>query len=188
MIWKGRPTSRYDIIYCDCPWWYHDCVQHGGKGAKFVSGANCYYPTMTEAELCGLDVKSLAEKSCLLFMWTTGPQLEVSLRVMKAWGFKYATVGFVWDKVAVNPGSYTMSQCEFVLIGKRGSIPKPRGARNVRQMVREMRTTHSHKPYAVRAGIENMFPGQSRLELFAVQGKLGWNIWGNQAHYDKGAT
>ena len=113
-------------------------------------------------------------------MWVTYPQLEDSMKVIKAWGFKYVQVGFVWDKQRVNPGFYTMTSIEIVIIGKRGKIPQPRGARNVRQFVSVKRTKHSEKPHEVRKRIEKMFPLQSKIELFARKKFQNWHVWGNE--------
>ena len=80
-------------------------------------------------------------------------------------------------KDRVNPGFYTMSQCELCLVGKRGKIPKPRGARNVRQLVDAPRGIHSAKPHEVRERIDLMFPAQRKLELFGRQRAIGWESW-----------
>lgn len=175
------PPGPFEIIYADPPWDYAGQVQHGGTSAGYTSSAAAFYPTMKESELVALPVRDIAARNALLFLWTTGPQLEVSIRVMTAWGFAYKTIAFVWDKRAVNPGAYTMSQTELCLVGKRGSIPKPRGARNVRQLVSEMRTRHSAKPDEVAARIEAMFPTQTKLEMFARRARDGWTLWGNEA-------
>ena len=53
---------------------------------------------MSIDELCALPVKRLAEKDCLLFLWATFPQLPEALRLIKAWGFNYKSVAFVWLK------------------------------------------------------------------------------------------
>ena len=71
-----------------------------------------------------------------------------------------------------------MSQCELCLVFKRGKIPQPRGARNVRQLVQTKRTRHSEKPEAVRERIEQMFPNQTKIELFARKQTRGWDTWG----------
>jgi N6-adenosine-specific RNA methylase IME4 len=175
------PDKKYDVVYADPPWDYANRVQHGGTEVGYTSGAQAFYPTMTPDELCSLPVRSLLLPNSIVFMWTTGPQMEIAMRVLKAWGATFKTVAFVWDKVQVNPGAYTMSQCEYVLVGKRGSIPKPRGTRNERQYVLSQRTTHSTKPVEVRVRIERMFPTQARIELFARLGGPGWDLWGNQA-------
>jgi N6-adenosine-specific RNA methylase IME4 len=99
---------------------------------------------------------------------------------MTAWGFKYKTVAFVWEKQKTNPGNYTMSQCELCLVGKRGKIPGPRGTRNERQFISEMRTRHSTKPTEIRNRIVRMFPTQRKIELFARNTSEGWDVWGNE--------
>jgi N6-adenosine-specific RNA methylase IME4 len=71
-----------------------------------------------------------------------------------------------------------MSQCELCLVFKRGTIPQPRGMRNIRQLVQSKRTQHSEKPDEVRRRIQEMFPEQSKLELFARKQVKGWDVWG----------
>jgi N6-adenosine-specific RNA methylase IME4 len=127
-----------------------------------------------------LRVVDIAERDSLLFLWTSSPHLDQALELMRAWGFDYMTVAFVWDKVKVNPGYYTMSQCELCLVGKRGRIPQPRGARNVRQLVVSERGAHSAKPEEVRRRIDAMFPKQRKVELFARKIAPGWHAWGNE--------
>ena len=137
---------------------------------------------MTLDNLKALDIRSVCKRDCLIFMWATSPNLDQAIELLKAWGFTYSTVGFVWEKQAINPGAYTMSSVELCLIGKKGNIPKPRGARNVRQFISELRTSHSTKPEEVRKRIEAMFPQSSKLELFARKRTDGWAVWGNEDH------
>ena len=174
------PSPPYAIIYADPPCNYKGQKQHAGKGSADTGGAASHYRTMSLPELKQLPVVSLADKDCLLFLWTTNPHLDQAIELMKAWGFNWATVGFVWDKVRVNPGFYTMSQCELCLIGKRGKIPQPRGARNIRQLVQSKRRAHSQKPDEVRRLIELMFPTQRKVELFARTRAPGWDAWGDE--------
>jgi N6-adenosine-specific RNA methylase IME4 len=128
------------------------------------------------------DVASISEENCLLFMWSSSPHLDQAIQLGKAWGFQWATVAFVWDKQCVNPGFYTMSQCELCLVFRRGKIPQPRGARNIRQFVQAKRARHSEKPDAVRERIEEMFPHQCKIELFARKQHRGWDAWGLDIH------
>lgn len=173
-------TRKYEIIYADPPWDYKGQKQHNGAGGVDTGGALNHYPTMTLNELKLLRVKDIAADDCLLFMWSSSPHLDQAIELMKAWEFQWATVGFVWDKQKVNPGFYTMSQCELCLIGKRGKIPRPRGARNIRQFVSEERGRHSAKPDEVRKRIEHMFPAQNKIELFARETADGWSCFGNE--------
>ena len=137
-----------------------------------------HYPTVPLSILRELDVESIAAPDSLLFLWSTNPHMDQAISLGLQWGFRWATVGFVWDKERVNPGFYTMSQCELCLVFKRGRIPTPRGARNVRQLVREKRTEHSRKPDEVRHRIHHMFPHSKKIELFARTKARGWSVWG----------
>ena len=187
-LFPPLPDKRYQIIYADPPWDYGGKVQfdRSSRGRDsldvnkkiFISSAEFKYPTLKLNELAMLDVEGISCCDCLLFMWTTGPQLENSIILGRKWGFEYRTIGFMWDKMCHNPGKYTMSGCELCLIFKRGKIPMPRGARNVSQMVRIPRGEHSRKPAAVRKSIEDMFPTQSKIELFSRDICDGWDSWG----------
>lgn len=167
--------NPYDILYVDPPWAYGNTQLIGGA----IKNAKDAYPTMSLAELKEFPLPPIADNA-LMFMWTTGPWLDGSIILGKHWGFRYSTVAFVWDKQHVNPGFYTLSQCEYVLLFKKGKIPVPRGTRNERQLLVEKRTIHSRKPGEIRTKIERMFPAANRVELFARNSTPGWHVEGNQ--------
>ena len=187
-LYPTLPNKKYQVIYADPPWDYGGKMQYDKTTIKgenigfekkiFLSSAGFKYPTLKLKQLKTLDVKSIADDDCILFMWTTGPQLANSVELGEAWGFEYKTVAFVWDQMIHNPGRYTLSQTEFVLVFKKGKIPQPRGARNVRQMVAVPRGKHSEKPIEVIKGITKMFPQQDKIELFARNNFVGWDNWG----------
>ena len=182
------PNKKYEIIYADPPWHYGGKMQFDKSGKIknnkkwdkkiFISAANFKYPTVKTKELMNIPIQKITSDDCLLFLWTTNPHLEQSIALGNAWGFKYRTVGFVWNKMVHNPGQYTMSYCEQCLIFKKGRIPTPRGARNVKQLINIPRTTHSKKPIEVLNGINEMFPTQNKIELFARSKNKGWDSWG----------
>lgn len=178
------PQPRYSILYADPPWDYKGQRQHAGAGSAPTGGATSHYQTVPLERLKSLQVHSLCEDDCLLFLWSTSPHLDQAINLLTAWGFAWATVGFVWDKQRVNPGFYTLSQVELCLIGKRGRIPAPRGSRNERQLVSQARREHSEKPDEVRRRIEAMFPTQRKLELFARERVAGWDAWGDEVPSD----
>ncbi len=187
-IYPQLPQKKYQVIYADPPWDYGGKMQYdkttiksenvGFKKNIFISSAAFKYPTIKLRYLKELDVSSIASEDCILFMWTTGPQLANSIELGKCWGFEYKTVAFVWDKMIHNPGRYTLSQTEFVLAFKRGKFPTPRGARNIKQMLSIPRGRHSEKPIEVIEGITKMFPQQEKIELFARNNYVGWDNWG----------
>lgn len=172
-------SKKYSVIYADPAWEYNtkECL---AKTSILNGELNTHYSTMTLKELKALDVRSISDKNCMLFLWVVSPMLKEGIEVMEAWGYKYATIAFIWHKQRTNPGHYTMSECEICLVGKRGTIPNPRGARNIRQFLSEMRGKHSAKPNEIRNRIEQMFPTQNKVELFARQNVIGWDAWGNE--------
>jgi len=172
-------NKKYQIIYADPAWQYKskECL---AKKSILNGKLNIHYNTLDLKDLKRLPIKDILNDNCLLFLWVVSPMLDDCIDVLKSWGFKYSTIGFIWHKQKTNPGSYTMSECEICLIGKKGKIPQPRGARNVRQFLSEMRTKHSTKPKEVRNRIEKMFPEQSKIELFAREKSDGWDVWGNE--------
>ena len=172
--------KKYSIIYADPPWRYKskECL---AKKSILNDKMSYHYQTMDIEQIKKLPIKNICEKDCLLFLWVVSPMLDDCINVLKSWGFKYSTIGFVWNKKKTNPGSYTMSECEICLIGKRGKIPQPRGKRNIKQYVEEKKRKHSQKPEEVRNRINQMF-GENlpRIELFARQHADGWDCWGNE--------
>jgi len=174
-----QKMKKYEIIYAD-PAWQYKTKESLAKTSILNGELNTHYGTMTIAELGGLPLGSISDKNSMLFMWVVSPMLDDGIELMKKWGFKYSTIAFIWHKQRANPGHYTMSECEICLVGRRGKIPTPRGARNVRQFLSEMRGKHSAKPTEIRNRIELMFPTQTKLEMFARQSAKGWDAWGNE--------
>jgi N6-adenosine-specific RNA methylase IME4 len=187
-LYPELPNKKFDIIYADPPWHYNGKLQFdkSSKGVEeidlskkiFISTATFKYPTLKTSELMQIPIHKIAKDDCLLFMWATNPHLAQAIQLGEAWGFEYKTVAFVWDKMNHNPGQYTLSNCELCLVFKRGRIPRPRGARNIQQLVRSPRKEHSEKPIEVMQAIEKMFPTQERIELFARKKFYGWATWG----------
>ena len=71
-------AKKYPIIYADPPWNYSQ---------KRVNGAaEKHYSTMSIEELCALPVAEISASDCVLFLWTTFPQLPNALQLIQAWG------------------------------------------------------------------------------------------------------
>ena len=158
-LYPDLPKKKFDIMYADPPWHYNGKMQfdRSGKGVDeidlskkiFISSATFKYPTLKTSELMKIPIYEIAKDDCLLFMWSTNPHLAQAIKLGETWGFEYKTVAFVWDKMNHNPGQYTLSNCELCLLFKRGRIPKPRGARNIQQLVRSPRKGHSENQRAI---------------------------------------
>ncbi|XVH12323.1 MT-A70 family methyltransferase [Enterococcus faecium] len=169
--------STYNIIYADPPWRY-DC--------KNVQGAaENHYSTMSIDELCALPVERLASKDCLLFLWATFPMLPEALRLIKAWGFSFKTVAFVWLKQNRKSltwfyglGRWTRGNAEICLLATHGK-PKRRSA-SVHQFIISPIEQHSKKPDVTREKIVELAGDLPRVELFARQKTPGWDVWGTR--------
>ena len=153
--------------------------------SKVQGAAEKHYPTMSIDELCALPVPELAAKDCALFLWATFPQLPEALRLIRAWGFRYLTVAFVWLKRNrkspswfYGMGYWTRSNAEICLLATKGK-PKRQSA-GVHQFLISPIEQHSKKPDAAREKIVALMGDLPRIELFARQKTPGWDIWGNE--------
>jgi len=173
--------KRYTVIYADPPWRYEQ---------KSLSGAaEKHYPTMSMDELYALDIEAVAEKDAALFLWTTFPMIPEALRLIRAWGFKYKTVAFVWAKQNksgvgwfLGLGFWTRSNAEICLLATRGK-PKRKSAK-VRQLIISPVRSHSEKPEETRDRIAELMGDVPKIELFARDKPSGWDVWGNEVDCD----
>lgn len=172
----AMPPGRFGIVYADPPWEYDFSVSDSRS-------IGAHYKPMSVEEICALPVPEKVEDDCVLFLWATNPKLLAALDVMVAWGFSYKT-NMVWKKDKIGPGYYARQQHELLLIGTRGETRPPEEALRPPSVIEAARTSdHSEKPTVVYEIIESMYPGRSRMELFARGDEVrdGWIVWGDQA-------
>jgi DNA adenine methylase len=177
----ARPAEPFQVIYADPPWPFTPWNSHP-KGRNVEDK----YPTMSVSEIAALPVGRVAAQDSVLFLWTTGPFLDVAIRVIEAWGFEYKTVGFIWVKTTADVGRlitgmgyHTRSGAEFCLLAKKRS-GLPRQSKAVRQVCVAPVAGHSKKPEEVRHRIEELYGPARRLELFARITAPGWESVGNE--------
>ena len=113
--------KKYNIILADPPWSYRDKAMAGNRGA------GCKYKTEDNEWLSNLPVKNITANDCILFLWVTMPKLNECFELIKNWGFKYKTVGFVWikrnkraDSWFWGMGRWTRANAEVCLIATKG--------------------------------------------------------------------
>lgn len=203
--------TQYDVILADPPWWFANRLTGKGR-TKFGSGAGGHYPMLKAHQIIDpaitLDVKTLAKRNSVLFMWVTWSHLydtnhrtltgikstkafplpNDALTVVQGWGFNYST-GAAWGKttktgkIATGTGHYFGGSCEPLLVATRGKFmtPKAWGGRMLTPGLFLLpKRGHSQKPDEVHTMIEAMYPGAEKLELFARRPKVGWDVWGNE--------
>jgi len=187
--------KKYKVIYADPPWQYNSRMAPG-KGAR-LSSAEDYYETMSLEEICGLQggIYDIADKNCVLFLWTTFPKMFDARSVISSWGFTYKTVAFVWvkrNKIFVperaelhggiddfmGQGRWTRQNAEICLLCTKGK-PKRESAK-VRQIIYSPIREHSQKPDETRNRIVDLIGDVPRIELFARQEFNGWDCWGDE--------
>lgn len=173
-------AKKYNLIYADPPWQYND---KGCDGA-----AEKQYPTMPLKDICALPIKEQIEKDAILFLWATAPLLPEAFEVIKSWGFKYTTLGFVWLKIYPTKkefvkglGHYTRGNAELILIGIKG---KPKIINHsISQIYESPRREHSRKPDELKEIISALVPPYyKKLEMFARTKHEDWDVWGNETN------
>ena len=179
------PNKKYQIIYADPPWSFSSKELQKYNGKRFTS-MDKHYGTQKNEFIYNLPVRDISHKDCALFLWSTDAHLFEGIETIKAWGFKYITVAFVWEKLTTtgktvcNLGAWTMKNYELCLLGTRGGMLKHKKVNNIRQKVTALRRKHSQKPEEVRTNIELLFGDLPRIELFARTQTPGWDVWGNE--------
>lgn len=172
---------KYNIIVADPPFDYggSSCL---ATTSCFSNGKGKHYSTNKSKTFYDLKsyLDNVVEKDSLLFMWCSGATTKEAIDLMTAWGYEFKTTAFVWDKQVGVPGFYTYSSCEFVLVGKRGKIPRPYKQSGEHQFISKKKTKHSEKPEEVQDRIESMFPNHKYLELFARRHRPNWTCMGNE--------
>lgn len=156
--------KKYKVIYADPPWSYNDKALNRG-------GAERHYNTVSNSDLCKLDISRIADDNCVMFMWATFPMIKEALELMEAWGFEYKTNAFTWvkknkvkDSWFWGMGSWTRANAEICLLGTKGK-PKRVGM-GVHSVIDAKIMKHSKKPDVVRDKIVElmgMFQGLSYL-------------------------
>lgn len=181
---KTEELQKYKVIYADPPWHYRVWSKKGdGRSAE------AHYPTMNMEDIKKLPIAQIADRDAALFLWVTFPLLQEAWSVMKAWGFTYKSVAFVWikqnrksDALFWGMGYWTRANAEICLLATRGH-PK-RVARNVHQVIFSHIEEHSKKPDEARRRIEQLMGDVPRIELFARRTSPGWDVWGNEVQSD----
>ncbi len=171
--------EKYQVIYADPPWEVKRGPEYNSNGASRV----LTYPTMPMKDIIDLPIKELADTNCKLFLWGINKYLTETFEVMKQWGFKFSTM-LVWCK---NPngiglgGTFSLTT-EYLLFGVKGKVGASR--RHDTSWWLEKRGRHSQKPNKFRELINETFPDDSKIELFAREKTDGWDSWGNEVESD----
>lgn len=193
---RDVPPRHWRALLVDPPWTFKSYA--ASKNPKSDRHVERHYRTMTLSDISALPVRDLCHADGThLFLWTTGPNLPQALDVMRAWGFRYSGIGFVWIKLRkafdarqlrvlptadgdfhVGLGFTTRKNAEFCLLGRRGNAR--RISRKVRELILSPRREHSRKPDETRERIEEYCEGPY-LEIFGRSQRPGWTVVGDES-------
>ena len=181
---QGGLQKRYSVIYADPAWSYDfkepTASKGGAKGSGYSAGVDYYYVTMTIEQIMKLPVADICEKDAVLFLWATNPLLPEALETMKAWGFKYCQT-LTWCKtpMGTGQGGVYCPTTEFLILGRKGKMPKVKRIDTTWWNVKRAWKTHSKKPEFFQDLIETVSDAP-RLEMFARRERKNRDVWGNE--------
>jgi N6-adenosine-specific RNA methylase IME4 len=175
--------TKYACILADPPWRF--ATWSGERAVSARAQAGDPYPTMTLADLRAMRIgEALAARDAVLFLWVVDAHFAEAWSLLRAWGFAYKTVAFVWVKTTLDGrspkmgmGKWRRGESEQCWLATRG---RPRVlAHDVRQVIVAPLREHSRKPDEQYARIERLAAGP-RIELFARERRRGWAARGDQ--------
>lgn len=194
-IVRGLPLGHFGAILADPAWTFTGYVKN--QNPQSSRSASRHYRTMTLDQIKALPIGALARpEGAHLFLWVPGPHLEQGLAVMRAWGFRYSGVAFVWLKLRkglagkqmsfslaierefhFGMGHTTRKNAEFVLLGR--SRNARRNSKSVRELIISPLREHSRKPDEIFPRIQAYCDGPY-LELFSREQRDGWTCRGDE--------
>lgn len=177
------PNNKYNTIMADPPWPYNQKLGRPEKRDSTRGGLT--YQSMSIQEISELSVQTIANKDCIIGLWTTNSHIHEALHILNTWGFTYKTMT-TWVKTHIGLGYWLRGQTEHMLIGIKGhprwAYTGPHGAagHGWSTFLRySSKDEHSVKPvsgYQLLEGISI----QPRIELFSRSYRIGWDSWGDQ--------
>lgn len=162
----------YRVIVADPPWPYEQRQEDPSHRA------NTPYPSMSIAQICALDVPSIAAPDCILWLWTTNFHMRHAFTVLDAWGFESRTI-LTWVKDRMGTGDWLRGRTEHCIMAGRGKPVITLGNQTTVLMgpLRE----HSRKPDEFYALVESLCPAPRYAELFQRHARPGWDGHGDEA-------
>ena len=175
-------NKRYGIIYSDPAW---EQTKGNIRACRPNQRKNLDYNTcsLMEIESIHKNAFELCDDKCNVFMWTIDKYLFQTEKMMENLGY-VVHARLIWDKCnGVAPAFTVRYSHEYLLwFYRKGHMlmPSSQTRGKYTTVIREKSTVHSHKPECVYKMLDEMFPSVEKLELFARNGKDGWDNWGNQ--------
>jgi len=168
------PQGKYRTIVIDPPWPIEKILRKVRPNQIVMD-----YPTMTIEEIKALPISNLAmDDGCHLYLWTIQKYLPISFEVLRGWGFTYIFTMIWHKKGGFQPFNLPQYNCEFVLFGKKGSLPFLE-TKDFFTCFEGERRQHSRKPQGFYDLVSRVSP-EPRLDYFSREEKKGFTSYGNE--------
>lgn len=161
----------YRVIVADPPWPYEIRKEDPSHRAAHP------YPQMSIAEICAVDVASIAHHDCILWLWTTNHHMRQAFDVLDAWGFQQKTM-LTWAKDQMGYGDWLRGQTEHCLMAVRGK-PVVQLKNQTTLLRAPMGGKHSQKPDEFHTLVESLCPAPRYAYLFSREQRDGWDMHGD---------
>ena len=170
-------TKKYGLIVIDPPWPLQKIPMKIRPRQKAFD-----YPVMTLDEIRAIDVASIADSECWLFLWTIQKYLFVAREILEGWGFNYLCM-MVWQKTYGRSAGMPLYgfrwNAEFILVGYNEVKPSIwRKGKLIPLVFQAPNERHSQKPDIFYEMVEVL--AEPRIDLFARRRREGWDVWGNE--------
>jgi N6-adenosine-specific RNA methylase IME4 len=161
----------YRVIVADPPWAYQLRQQDPSKRTIMP------YPPMSTADICAVDIASIAHDDCVLWLWVTNSHMRDAFDVLDAWGFEQKTI-LTWAKNRMVTGDWLRGQTEHCIMAVRGkpTVVLTNQTTLLHGPVRE----HSQKPDEFYALVETLCPAPRYAYLFSREERAGWDMHGDE--------
>lgn len=171
------PQGKFRTIVIDPPWPMEKIERKVDNDTDYEMD----YATMSIEEIKALLIPELAfPEGTHLYLWATQKYLPVAFDVLKGWGFNYIFT-MVWHKNGgFQPFNLPQYNCEFVLFGKKGSLPFS-DTKNFFTCFSGARRGHSRKPAEFYDLIKRVSP-EPRIDYFSREKQEGFEQYGNETN------
>ena len=167
---KPLPTGPFRTVVIDPPWAYKK------RSVDPSHRVALPYPEMSQEEIKALPINDLSGEHSILWLWTTNAFIRDAFDLVDSWGFTHKTI-LTWAKSKMGTGDWLRGKTEHCLMAIKGK-PVVNLTNQTTLLHGEVRE-HSRKPEEFYKLVENLCPG-SRLEIFSVQERKGWQSYGDE--------
>jgi N6-adenosine-specific RNA methylase IME4 len=164
-------SGTYQTVIIDPPW----PIEKIERYERPYQEPNLDYVTMTIEAI--EKSKMPISKNAHVYLWTIQKFLPTAFEIFETWDVKYIQT-LVWHKnVGFTPHGLFMNNAEFVLFGRRGSLPLLKAGEKVvfTGKVRE----HSRKPDEFYDLVKKVSP-EPRIDIFSREKRDGFDSFGNE--------